>query len=83
MIQKIMNTTKNFFSFTSETGNKYDGHIFRTNKHFRGTNDYVTEEIYEVLRVYAVGNSRKNELYLARHLDFFITRLTDTVSSTL
>ena len=27
--------------------------------------------IYELLRTYLLGDSRKNELYLARHLPFF------------
>lgn len=31
---------------------------------------------YEVLYTYLAGNSRKNELYIAKHLDFFNTQIS-------
>ena len=35
--------------------------------HFRP----IVTSVYAVLKVYLLGDSRKNELYLARHLPFF------------
>ena len=31
----------------------------------------IAKEVYNVLYSYLMGNSRKNELYIAKNLDFF------------
>ena len=36
------------------------------------TNIFV--EAYDVLYRYLMGNSRKNELYIAKYIDFFLTQ---------
>jgi inositol 1,4,5-triphosphate receptor type 1 len=36
------------------------------------TNIFV--EAYNVLYTYLMGNSRKNELYIAKYIDFFLTQ---------
>jgi inositol 1,4,5-triphosphate receptor type 1 len=46
---------------------------------YRGTPDvlHVTKiflEAYDVLYTYLMGNSRKNELYIAKYIDFFLTQ---------
>lgn len=45
--------------------------------------NYVTKictSIYEVLRTYLLGDSRKNELYFAKHMDFFETQFDAEVN---
>ncbi|OWF37431.1 Inositol 1,4,5-trisphosphate receptor type 3 [Mizuhopecten yessoensis] len=46
---------------------------------FRGCDDQhhlvrIYVEAYDVLYTYLMGDSRKNELYIAKHIDFFLTQ---------
>ena len=37
-------------------------------------------QVYAVLKAYLQGNSRKNELWLARHMEFFLVQIAIDVS---
>ena len=37
-------------------------------------------EAYDVLYMYLKGDSRKNELYIAKHIDFFESQISYEVS---
>ena len=40
----------------------------------------ILVECYDVLYTYLMGDSRKNELYIAKHIEFFETQISSEVS---
>lgn len=42
----------------------------------------VSQEMYRVIQTFLEGNSRKNELYLAKHIAYFQTQVTYSTNTT-
>lgn len=40
----------------------------------------IRAKCYDLLHNYLQGDSRKNELYLAKHVEFFMVQITEPVS---